>query len=364
MDCNENCRYALKKQVESDIFSLKTNADSNAEYSDLMKKQIERWLMLPQEIFADQIPQEMAESKTGREELQQFFSQFKPNELVPLNYLYQKLSLAYPPEWDQPRPDQEFVAIAFLEKLIAQDWSDTIELLFLNEQYSDPAYRKNYLDRLATHKIIKKMTEYDLISSALNQEQNQALVFFEINGKYDLTLLMRKRGEEWKVGAKIFGQPEIYTRENEAIKQVATLLSKNQLAHAYETLKKFSNIFVDSADFQYYWGFYYLMSKMEQKAQKFLFNAIVIEPAFFDAKALYATSLIGEKRYDEAKKLYEEILQIYPEEIKSMNNLASIHIEQKNYQQAEKLLKRCLEIDKDFEYAQKNLDKLQELKNK
>jgi tetratricopeptide (TPR) repeat protein len=353
----------LKQQQESEIFSLKTNADSNSEYRDLMRKQIERWILLPQDIFAGETPAELAATETGRQQLQDFFSQFQPNELVPLNYLYKKLNLNYPAEWDKPREDQEYIAKIFLEKLISQDWEETIDLLFLNQQYSDPAYKENYLERLQQQKIVKKMTEFDLISSALNKEQDQALVFYQINGKYDLTLLMRKRDDEWKVGAKIFGQPEIYTRENEALKQVASLLSKNQLAHAYETLRKYSNIFVDSADFQYYWGFYYLLSKMEKKAQKFLFNAIVIEPAFFDAKALYATSLIGEKRYDEAKKLYDEILQIYPEEIKSMNNLASIHIQQKNYPEAEKLLLRCLEIDENFEYAQKNLDKLQELKN-
>ncbi len=362
MNCNKNCRYALKSS-DDNFFSLKTNADSNAEYRDLLMKQIDKWVMLPQEIFNNETPLFLSESESGREMLLNFFSQFKANDLVPLRYLYKRLHLKYPYADEDNKNDQESVAHKFMELIVAQDWEATIEMLYLNDQYKDPKYKENYLERLSQHKIIKKIVEFDLISAGMNKEQDQALVYFDVNGKYDLTLLMRKRANEWKVGAKIFGKPEIYTRENEAIKQVAGLLSKNQLAHAYDTLKKFSDIFTDSADFQYYWGFYYLMSKMEKKAQKFLFNAIVIEPGFFDAKALYATTLITDKKFDEAKKLYEEILEIYPQEIKSLNNLASIYLEERNLDKAEELLKRCLEIDPNFEFAIKNMEKLEQFRS-
>ena len=363
MKCNANCKYSLKQSEESELFSLKTNADSNAEYRDLLKKQIDKWVMIPQEVLSNQSPQNISETEEGKKQLMEFFRQFQINELVPLTYLYKKLSLSYPKELNQPKEDQEFVANKYMEQLIAQDWEATIALLYLNEQYNDPKYKENYLQRLSKHKIVKKIVEFDLISSGMNKEQTQALVYFDVNSKYNLTLLMRKRGEEWKVGAKIFGKPENYTRENEAVKQVAGLLSKNQLAHAHDTLKKFSMIFSDSADFQYYWGFYYLLSSMEKKAQPFLFNAIVIEPGFFDAKALYATTLITDKNYTEAKKLYAEILEIYPQEIKSMNNLASIYLEERDFDRAEELLKKCLKIEPNFEYAQKNMERLKEFRN-
>ncbi|MCK4957490.1 MAG: tetratricopeptide repeat protein [Candidatus Cloacimonetes bacterium] len=358
MKCSDNCRYALKTADDSDLFSIKTNANSNAEYQDLLKRQIERWVMLPQEIFGGKTPVRMAENETDKKLLMEFFSQFDQNKQIPLSYLYHKLSMDYPNVMDEDIIDHESVANEYLNKLIEQDWESTIEMLYLNEQYADAEYKENYLNRLSSNKIIKKLVEFDLISAALNKEQNQALVHYEVNGKYDLTILLRKRGEDWKVGAKIFGEPDLFSRENEAIKQVATLLSQNQLAHAFDILKKYSAIFTDSPDFQYYWGFYYLLSKMEQKAKPFLFNAVEIEPGFFDAKALYATTLISEKKYDRAKKLYEEIIEVYPDEIKTLNNLASIHLEQGNYDEAEILLKRCLKIDGKFEYALLNMKKI------
>jgi hypothetical protein len=251
MKCNENCRYALKKD-SANFFSLKTSADSNAEYQDLLIKQIDKWVMLPQDVFHNETPLFLSESESGKEMLLNFFSQFKANDLIPLRYLYKRLNLKYPYKTEDKKEDQESVAHKFMELIVAQDWEATIDMLYLNKQYKDPKYKTNYLERISQHKIIKKIVEFDLISAGMNKEQNQALVYFDINGKYDLTLLMRKREGKWKIGAKIFGKPELYTRENEAIKQVASLLSKNQLAHAYDTLKKFSEIFSDSADFQYY----------------------------------------------------------------------------------------------------------------
>ena len=94
-----------------------------------------------------------------------------------------------------------------------------------------------------------------------------------------------------------------------------------------------------------------------------MFSAITIEPGFFDAKALYATTLITDKNYEEAKKLYQEILEIYPDEIRSMNNLASIFLEERELDKAEKLLKKCLEIDPNFEFALKNMKKLEQFRS-
>jgi len=50
----------------SDIMQLKGKSDSQMEYIDLLKKQMDIWVKKPQSIFQDKIPVTMAESSDGR----------------------------------------------------------------------------------------------------------------------------------------------------------------------------------------------------------------------------------------------------------------------------------------------------------
>ncbi|HHE37005.1 MAG TPA: hypothetical protein ENL20_00315 [Candidatus Cloacimonetes bacterium] len=247
----------------------------------------------------------------------------------------------------------------FLNKIIEQNLEETISFLYQKDRYQEKKFRENYLNRLKSNKIIQKMTNYDLISSARTKDRKQFLVYFEINRKYDLTLFLLQDKDKWKIHKKILGKPELFNGEKEAYEQVAVLLSKNKLGNAYELLKKYSSIYLDSADFQYYWGLYYSFQKNNDKAARFFFNAIELDPDFVEAKYNYALMLHAEKKIEEAKILYREILKSAPEEPKTLNNLASILIDEKEFETAKKLLEKCLKVAPEFEIAKKNLERIE-----
>jgi len=212
--------------------------------------------------------------------------------------------------------------------------------------------------------IIKRMNNYDLMASALTKDKKRALVYFEINGKYELTISLIFDKKNWKIENNIFGRPELYNGKTASMKQLAVLLCENKSSQAYELLNKYGNIYFDSSELKYYWGMYYTFLRKPQKAKNFFFDAIEIEPNLLEAKYNYAYILQTENNFKEAKRYYREIMEISSDIPKVLNNLATIYLAEKKIAEAEELLKRCLQEDKHFEFAKKNLEKIKEMKEK
>ncbi|MBT3168938.1 MAG: hypothetical protein HN334_03630 [Candidatus Cloacimonetes bacterium] len=349
--CSESCRYSLKTDV---TFGVKTNADSTEEYADLIKKQIDKWMLSPQKTFNNKIPKDMLQNDVGKKEIEDFFSKVIFPSSVPLTYLHTKYKLDNHKVLHQTK-NHEDIAKNFIEKIIEQNWQKTIYLL----SYSlNGKYQKNYLNRISKNKILKKITEFKLISSAISQNQKEAVVYFELNKRYDLSLVLRKINDKWKIFAKIFGEPKIVNGETEAMKQIAMFLSQQKLTSAYELLKKYSAIYIDSADLHYYWGLFYSLSNLPKKAKVFYLNAIEIDSGFTEAKYNYAFTLHSENEIAKAKVEYLEILEQNAAETRSLNNLASIYIDENLPEKAKLLLHKCLKINPEMEMAKKNLEKI------
>ncbi|MCD4817857.1 MAG: tetratricopeptide repeat protein [Candidatus Cloacimonetes bacterium] len=351
------CKYTLKKNKN---FTIKARVDSHTELIDLLKNEIDFWITNPQQIFSNKIPLQMVEYEAGKAELTKFFINLKIPEDVPIKYLIKRLNMNGLTFNKANIKSLETYAFEFLDKIIVQNWENTIADLYFSKNYDNPDYQKNYLDRISKHTLLKKMTRYELISSSLSENKQEALVHFEFNSKYDITLIMRLLDNKWKVFQKIFGEPSLYIGENESIRQIAVLLSKKDLGNVFPLLTKFSNIFPDSADFQYYWSMYYTISGHKDKSLVFLKNAMEMDPNFIEAKYNYAFILHTENRLSEAEKYYKEILEI-ADDANSFNNLASIYIGKGKYKEAKILLDKCLKLKPDFNVAQKNLDRLNKL---
>ncbi len=355
--CPGECEYHLQS---SEIMQLKGKSDSQMEYIDLLKKQMAFWITKPQKIFDDQLPITMAESEEGKKKLTEFLNQYKINPIVPLYYLKERLSL------DDLKVDSSLItyedhALEFMQHLYTNEWGKVTSFMSNNEYWKLHDLNDKFVTRIATNKVIKKISSFDLISSALTKEKDQALVYFDINNKYDLTINLHLINNCWKVQSIIIGKPELFNSENEAIQQVAVLLSKNETTKASELLSKYSNIYISSSDFEYYWGLYYTFTKNQKKAEHHFLQAMILDPTFVEAKYNYAFIQHSNQRVIIAKKLYYEILKETPNEPKTLNNLASIMIDEKNYDEAEKLLKKCIKNNSEFEIAQQNLDRLEKL---
>jgi len=355
--CPDACKYSLHKV--SDL-EFKTNADSQYEYDDLLKREIDYWIRHPQKIFAGKIPLKMSESEAGRKEMEEFFAKYSALKYIPVSYLFDKLKLYnLKPKHQVEYPEK--AAFKFMDKIVEQDWEATIDFLLEQEQYKQKLYRENYLKRNEKNKFLKKFVYYQLISAAYSQDKKQALVHFEAAGRYDFTIVLKKKAGKWWVAKKILGKPELYNSEAEALQQVAILLAKNQSGNAYELLKKYSSIYIDSADLEYYWGMYYILDKRNQQALQHFLNAVELDPNFLEAKYNLAYLNQIQKEFKKAKALYKEILEVNAKEIKSLNNLAWIYIEEGRNTDAKELLEKCLQIDPEFELAKENLKRINEL---
>ena len=356
--CPKECEYHLQS---SEIMQLKGKSDSQMEYVDLLKKQMALWITKPQKIFNDQIPITMAESSEGKKKIEKFLNQFKINPIVPLIYLKERLSLDELKVDSTPKTYEDH-ALEFMQHLYTNEWEKVTSFMINNEYRKLNKLNDTFVTRIAANKVIKKISSFDLISSALTKEKDQALVYYDVNNKYDLTINLKLINNSWKVRSIIIGNPELFNSEGEAIQQVAILLSKNESTKAYELLKKYSSIYISSSDFEYYWGLYYTFTKNQKKAEHHFMHAMILDPTFIEAKYNYAFIQHSNGNIEKAKNLYYEILQEAPNEPKTLNNLASILIDDKNFTEADKLLKNCIKNNPEFIIAKQNLERLEKLK--
>ena len=359
LKCPESCSYALRKTdnpSHSGMFHYQTKSDSQMEFKDLLICEMDKWMHTPQRIFKDQIPLEMVKTSEGKQQIESLFQGIKLPSFIPLDYLAVRLKLE---NLKLPSPEVSYEEIAgqYLDQIIAQNWKGMLEFHHNQSHYQDGKYADNFIFRTSKSKLIKRIKHYDLISSALSEDKKRALVYFDINYGKDLTVVLKK-DNTWQIQARIFGKPELVNGENEAIQQVALLLSKNYISKVLPLLKKFINIYFDSSDMYYYYGLYYTFVKNRIEAEKYFLSAVELDPDFNEAKYNYAYILHGKKQLSEAKQLYKEILVNNPKDIKSLNNLGSIYLEQGNTEIARRNFSQCLKIDPEFELAKKNLERI------
>ncbi len=363
LKCPDSCKYAMQKNLNEkkiELFEYKTNADSQTEFIDLLKKEIDKWIVTPQKFLQDKSPLQLAETEAGKEQLTNLFNGFRIPEHIPMDHLKKRLDLEKLETRKMPE-NYEDTVFRYLDNVIAQEWQDLVQFTYKKEKFADQQLEENYLERIASDKILKKVKHYNLISSALSEDKNSALVYLELNGKFELTVVTRKIDNSWYVDARIYGKPELFNGENEAIKQVAILLSANKIAEVFPLLKKYTAIYPDSSDLHYYWGLYYTFAKNTLKAKEFFLNSVELDPDFLEAKYNYAFVLHSEKEEKKAEELYREILLKNPQDVRSLNNLASLLIDKGDNGEARELLEKCLQIDPEFSVAANNLERLDDL---
>ncbi|MBN2460379.1 MAG: tetratricopeptide repeat protein [Candidatus Cloacimonetes bacterium] len=341
-------------------FQLQVKTDSRKEFRELLLKEMDKWIITPQPLFGNRMPLEMADSATGKKEIENLFLKFKIPDFIPMKYLADRLhldSLKIP----ELIPDYENTAAEYLDKIIAQDWAGMLHYKLNQNHYAREIYLNNFLNRIKNNRILRKMREHNLIASAVTDDHRQALVFHEINGKYDLTVTLYRKNSQWFVKGFIMGPLELVNGENEAIQQIAVLLSKNDFSRAFSLLRKYTDIYFDSADMYYYWGMYYSLTHNPAAAEIYFLTAIEIDPDFIEAKYNYAYILHTRGDKPGARDFYREIIEQNPQYLKALNNLASLYIEEGNFTEAADLLELCLGIDPDFKFARENRNRLQKL---
>ena len=356
MECPSECKFTIKQSSRKEQLILNNYSESIAEQQELTNLHLKKWIQTQNLLFKNMSPLEFSKTENGKDKINQFLEKYESKLKSMLNYNYVREKLAIPIK-KKSQLNHEDISEKFLNLVVNYDYEETISLLTNQEIYKNDKFQKNYIKRNLQIKAFKTIKEFELIRSALSKEQDQAIVEFEINSKYPLSIVLKKLNNQWKVWKKVFGESEIMLSENEFIQRVAYKYAKQNFDGAYPELKKNLKIFPDSPDLHYYFGIYYSTKGKIDEAKQHFFNAMELDPEFVEAKYNYAFIFQSEGKMEMAKKIYEQILE-QKEEVKTLNNLAVIYEQEKSLEEAKVLLKKALELNPNFELAKKNLERI------
>ena len=352
MKCPDECSYNIPKSKDGAL-AFKFKSDSLKETNDAVLKLFDLWSLKVFTPLGNKSPKELSESDEGRAELEKYFSKVQFLNTLPINEMREKLNL--PAIEYKKANDFEVFAEQVMMVLGEQDWDKYIDLYYKPEIIKEEANKKKFLKRNNAFKAFKKINQYNLISSSLNEDGTEALCHFDVNNKAELTLNIIKINDEWRVKARLLGDPQLIYGEETAIKHIAGLISKNQNEELFNLCNKYSKIYPDSADIEHYWGMFYIMSQNTKEARKHFTIARMLDPGF--AEPLYYLGFIHhiEKNDVAALEIYQEVLKIDPNDIKSINNSGIIYIERKEWAQAIAMFEKCVELNPDYDIATSNI---------
>ena len=356
MECPAECKFALKQSSKKDELILNNYSESIAEQQELMNLHLKNWVKAQNPLFNNMTPIEFAKTADGKKRLNEFLEKYESKLKSMLNYNYVREKLSIPIE-KKTTLNHEEMAEKFLNLVINYDYEKTTQFLVNSKLYNSEELKTNYLKRNFQNKAFKAIKEFDLIRSALSKEQNQAIVEFEINGKYPLSIVLKKINNHWKVDKKVFGESGVVLSENESIQRIAYKYASKNFDGAYSDLKQNLKIFPDSPDLHYYLGIYYSTKGKIKEAKQYFFNAVELDPEFVEARYNYAFLFQSEGDMEKAQTIYEQILQ-QKEDVKTLNNLAVIYEHNNSLEEAKILLKRALKLNPTFDLAQKNLERV------
>ncbi|MBC8526903.1 MAG: tetratricopeptide repeat protein [Candidatus Cloacimonetes bacterium] len=355
MECPSNCKYTLKQTSRKHELILNNYSESVAEQQELMNLHLKNWIKTQNPLFNNMTPDEIAKTEEGKNKINAFLDKHESKLKSTLNYNYVRKQLSIPIK--KIHLNYEEVAEKFLNLVINFDYEDTINLHLNSELYKNEEFKINYLKRNLQNKAFKSIKGFDLIRTAMSKEKDQSIVEFEINGKYPLSILLKKINNQWKINKKVFAKSEVVLSENEFIQRVAFEYAKQNFKNAYSDLNKNLKIFPDSPDLHYYFAIYYSSKGKVEKAKQFFFNAMELDPEFVEAKYNYAFLFQAEGNMEKAQIIYEQILE-QKEDIKTLNNLAVIYEHNNSLEEAKILLKKALKLNPNFELAKKNLERI------
>ncbi len=355
--CPDECEYNFKRESGFMQFS-KNKVDSITEQEAFLRKQMDRWINMEVNELGGRIPVEVAKTDDGKKEIERLFPVNKVPVYLPIKHLFKKLDIITDKSYPE-REDYEVIAKEYLNTFISEEWEELYKLTSLSIEND---FIAEFEEHITTDKTMLKFKTFSLVASALSETHNEALVQFDVNNKIDFTLYLVLNRGKWYVKARIMGDMKLVYAESDTIRIVAQHMNPEQLGNAYEYMKKYEKTYPDSPDVAYYWGLYYTLSGMNDKAKHFFVKAIKLDRTFVNARYNYGFILQAENKLDDAKDVYLEILKFNPKEIKTLNNLAIIALARNDYDEAEKYLRRCLKHQPDFEYAKKNLELIESLR--
>lgn len=358
-NCPTECEYTLrKKDNEDSALAVNCKVDSKTELDDLNKLITDYWINHKVDKLED-IPSLMLNDSLKSEKLHSYLESFEfPAEIKA--YLYKRLNFEFRNENNEEK-HFETIAITYLNHILCGELDKALNL-FMPAIISNEYNYNLLLIHFKSHHSLRKLSEFDLISSGFAPQTKEAFVTFELNKNQEFTLIMTKSLDDWYINAQVFGAINLVRTENEALRFIAGALSEQNFEKAYRYITNYKQIYFYSSDLYYYEGLYYSLKGENKHAKQSYEIAIALDPMFIESYHNLAFICQAENELEKAKQLYEQIIAIKPDYLNALNNLGTIYLYEKNFDKAEELFTKCLEYDENFDYAIKNIEKIKDIR--
>lgn len=349
--CPSVCVYAPKDDETSPMPAFR--ADSLTEFTHVIKLFLDLWISQAQSSLDGKTPIDFA-AEDGKKILDWLAGYQYPLHF-PMNYLLEKLKL--PRQAEPEASDPEALAKAYLDAVIAMDWHALRQYTINLDKDED--LEKRYVEIIKNIPLLKKANHHNIIHAGIADDGITAMVYMEINRRFDWTLIFIKTDDEWSLRQQINGSPKLFYELNDRHTKIAQYLSEAKDAQAWETLQESLILYPDSADLYYYLGIYWQIVKQLDKAKLAFFDAIALDNDFYAPIFSLGSINLALEELDEAVYWFEKLYEKNKKDALVLNNLGAAYAGKKRLAEAKQLWKRALEIEPNLEPAKRNLEKHQ-----
>ncbi|MCB5252558.1 MAG: tetratricopeptide repeat protein [Candidatus Cloacimonadaceae bacterium] len=348
LKCPDSCPYAPKLEADSAFPAFK--ADNNHEALHATKAYIDIWINKENPVFEGSNPRRLAAE--DKKKTLDILSEFQYPGNFPVDYLMQKLELPYQKEAQIETPED--VAGRYLDHIIALEYDELQDLTMNNSALTD--LKGLYAKLIRNIPFLKKIKRYSYIHSGLSEDGSQAIIFVELNHRDEYTLILRKEEGKWYLRQSLNGNPALYFKQNELYQSIAQILANGDDAKAYNEIVQAFRSYPDSADLFYYKALYWLLVKQPDKARQDFLASIALDNAFGPPYMHLGLINLNDKNYAEARKWFEALTELQPENADAINNLAIAYLADGDKEKALSLWRKILQSFPTYEMAKKNLE--------
>lgn len=349
--CPDSCSYAPKHDISGNSPFPAFRSDSNSEYKHAVKLYIDLWIKRPMNELDGVSPLTMAQRDASK--ILSWLSGFQYPANFPMAYLLDKLGLENSTEEIPGTPED--TAFSFMDKVIEQDWDGLREYTVCEAQVPELAVR--YSELISSNSDFRRIKSYRILHAGIADDGVTAMVFLEINGKYDWTMILTSVNGKWQIRQNLNGNPKLYYDQNSMHQQIAQYLGEGKDDAAWQLIQTNLKLYPDSADLRYYLGIYWQLVRQPDKVKVELFNSVALDNWFYAAAFTLGVVYLNENNPSEAKLWFEHLRVAFPEDANVLNNLGGCHAGLADYEKAKGLWHLTLKIQPDNEMARKNLER-------
>jgi len=349
--CPENCVYAPQKDETNPFPAFK--ADSRAEAENAIKHHIDLWIGKENPFLQNKTPEKAAAENP--QEMLAWLSGYQYPVYFPMDYLLHKLNLPFAPA--EKKEDPEDCVEKWMKTLIQLKWDELRQYSINQSSRKDLAER--YKELIQAIPRLDKVSTYSMLYSGLGEDGISALVYIELNHKIEWTLVLSNISGSWKIRQNIAGSPQAYFQQNKIYTAIAEALGKADDTKVWELINNGLKIYPDSPDLFYYRALYWQLVKQREQSAVDFFNAIALDNNWTEPYLHLNAYYFVKEDYEQAKIWLEELKVLQPDDPKVLNNLAAAYAGNGETEKAKELWQEIEKKYPAFEYARKNLEKLQ-----